>query len=129
MIGRFITTTHLLMHHTSCRVFGERSNHLCDSAPLQHRFGTLCLLDFPKTKITFEREEIYFKQIDEIQENMMGQLMVIGRTVWGSKEPTLKGTEASMSYLQCFLYLLSSSVSLYFSYYMDGYFLNRPLIL
>ena len=29
-----------------------------DSAPLQPRFGTLWLLDFPKTKITFEREEI-----------------------------------------------------------------------
>ena len=38
--------------------FGKTSNHPGDSAPLQHRFGTLWLLTFPKTKITFEREEI-----------------------------------------------------------------------
>ena len=38
--------------------FGETSNHPGDSAPLQPRFGSLWLLAFPKTKITFEREEI-----------------------------------------------------------------------
>ena len=38
--------------------FGEMSNHPGDSAPLQPRFGALRLLAFPKTKITFEREEI-----------------------------------------------------------------------
>ena len=39
-------------------VFGKTSNHPGDSAPLQSRFGTPRLLAFPKTKITFEREEI-----------------------------------------------------------------------
>ena len=43
---------------TSCAVFGETSNHSSDSAPWQPRFGVLWLLAFPKTKITFEREEI-----------------------------------------------------------------------
>ena len=38
--------------------FRETSNHPGDSAPLQLRFGALRLLAFPKTKITFEREEI-----------------------------------------------------------------------
>ena len=38
---------------------------------------------------------------------------------------TLKGAEASLSYVQCFLCLVSSSV-LYFSYYMTEYFLDRP---
>ena len=38
--------------------FCETSNHPGDSAPLQPRFGALWLLAFPKTKITFEREEI-----------------------------------------------------------------------
>ena len=38
--------------------FGETSNYPGDSAPLQPRFGTLWLLTFPKTKITFEKEEI-----------------------------------------------------------------------
>ena len=39
-------------------VFGETLNHPGDSAPLKPTFGTLQLLAFPKTKITFEREEI-----------------------------------------------------------------------
>ena len=33
-----------------------------------------------------------------------------GRTVWGPKVPTLQGTEASLSSVRCFLYLVSSSV-------------------
>ena len=38
--------------------FGETSKHPGDSAPLQSRVGALWLLAFPKTKITFERDEI-----------------------------------------------------------------------
>ena len=37
---------------------GETSNHPGDWTLLQPRFGTLRLLAFPKTKITFEREKI-----------------------------------------------------------------------
>ena len=44
--------------------FGKTSNHPGDSAPLQRRFGALRLLAFPKTKITFEREEISDHQWD-----------------------------------------------------------------
>ena len=44
---------------TSCaEIFGETSNHPGDSAPVQLRSGTLRLLAFPKTKMTFEMEEI-----------------------------------------------------------------------
>ena len=46
------------MHHILCRVLGKTSNHPGDSAPLQPRCGTLQLLAFTKTKITFEKEEI-----------------------------------------------------------------------
>ena len=46
-----------------------------------------------------------------IQENTMGQLMATRRTVWGPTVPTLKGTEMSLSYVQCFLYLVSSSTN------------------
>ena len=60
-MGSFVMTMHLLMYHVSCRVFGETSNH---SAPLWSRFGALWLLAFPKTKITFEREEISDHQWD-----------------------------------------------------------------
>ena len=84
--------------------FAKTSNHPGDSDSLQPRYGNLRLLPFPKTKIIFEREEI--SDFDEIQENTMGQLMMIRRTVWGPKEATLKGTEASLSCVQCFLYLL-----------------------
>ena len=38
--------------------FGKTSNHPGDSALLRPRFGALQLLAFPKTKITFEKEEI-----------------------------------------------------------------------
>ena len=47
-----------------------------------------------------------FQTIDEIKENTKGELMETGKTVWGPKVPTLKGTEVSLSYVQCFLYLL-----------------------
>ena len=52
-----------------------------------------------------------FQTTNEIQENVTGQLMVIGRTVWGPRVPTLKGMEASLSYIQRFLYLVSSSIN------------------
>ena len=51
-----------------------------------------------------------FQTLSEIQENTR-QLMMTGRTVWGSKVPTLKGTESSLSYVQCFLFLRSSSIN------------------
>ena len=61
---------------------------------------------FPKLKSPLKGNR--FQIVDEIQENMMRQLMAIGRTVWGPKVPTLKGTEASLSYVNvsCILYLL-----------------------
>ena len=95
---------------TSCaQCFGKTSNHPGDSAPLQLRSGALNFWLFPRLKSSLKRKR--FQTIDEIQENMTGQLMVIGRTVWGPKVTTLKGTEASLSYVQCFLYLVSSSVN------------------
>ena len=43
---------------SSAEFFCKTSNHPGDSAPLNPTIGILQLLDFPKTKITFEREEI-----------------------------------------------------------------------
>ena len=80
--------------------FGK-TNWPGDSAPLQPRLDALWLLAFPKTKITFEREEIsdhgwdsgkYDKAADGDWENSM--------------RPILKGTEVLLSCIQCFLYLL-----------------------
>ena len=49
-------TSSCIMSHAE--FFGETSNHPGNSVPLQPSFGTLWLLAFPKTKITFEKEEI-----------------------------------------------------------------------
>ena len=64
---------------------------------------------FPNLKSALKEKR--FQTVNEIQENVMGQLMVIGRTEGGPKVPTWKGTEASLSYVQCFLYLVSSSIN------------------
>ena len=79
--------------------FGKTSNHPGDSAPLKPRFGNLCdFWLFLKLKSPLKGKR--FQSINEIQENMTGQLMAIGRTVWGPKVPTLKGTEVSLSCAQ-----------------------------
>ena len=109
-MGSFIMTAHLYMHHASCRVFGETSNHWDDSDTLQLRFGTRWLLNFPKLKSSLKRKR--FQTVHEIQENMTEQLMVIRRTVWGLNAPTLKGTAVSLSYVQYFLCLVSSSINI-----------------
>ena len=64
---------------------------------------------FPKLKSPLKG--MRFQTISEIQENTMGQLMAIGRMIWGPKMPTLNGTEVSWSYVQCFLYLVFSSIN------------------
>ena len=64
---------------------------------------------FPKVKSPLKGKR--FQTLDEIQENTIGQLMATGRTVWGPKAPALKGTEASLSYGQCFLCLVSASIN------------------
>ena len=55
----------------------------------------------------------------------MGQLMEIGRTVWSPKVPILKVTEASFFNVQRFLYLISFSINVTFSYYMAEYLPGR----
>ena len=62
---------------------------------------------FPKLKSPLKEKRI--QTVSEIQENMTGQLMAIGRAVCGPKMPTWKATE--VSYVQCFLYLVSSSLN------------------
>ena len=76
---------------------------------------------FPKLKSPLKGKRL--QTVGEIQENMMGQLMASGWTVWGSKVPTWKGTEASLSYIQCFLYLISSSIniSIFHSTWLDTF--------
>ena len=80
---------------------------------------------FPKLKSPMKGKT--FQTINKIQENMTRQLMGTGRTVWAPKVPTLKGSEASLPCVQCFLCLVSSR-NVLFSYYMAAYLLDRPSI-
>ena len=65
---------------------------------------------FPKLKSPLKGKR--FQTVNKIQENITGQLIASGRTVWGPKIPTLKGTETSSSYIQCFLYLVPSTINI-----------------
>ena len=96
-------------HSHSCitshvEFFWETSNDPGDSAPLEPRLGTLWLLAFPQTKIIFEREEISDHSWDS------GKYDGAADGDWEnyvrSQGAYLKGTEVSLSYVQCFLYLL-----------------------
>ena len=92
------------MHHVLCRVFWGKNHIILVIQPP-------CSLDLapwkfwlsPKLKSPLKGKR--FQTADEIQENTMGQLTVTGRTVWDPKVPTLKVTEASLSYVQCFFCL------------------------
>lgn len=85
-------------------IFGETSNHSGDSAPYIPDLVNCNFWLFLKLKNIYSGKR--FQTIDEIQENTTGELMANGGTVWGPKLPTLKGTEASLFYVQCFLSLL-----------------------
>ena len=90
---------------TSCaEFFSKTSNHPGDSAPLQPKFGTLGLLAFPKTNITFNGEEIS----DHLWDS--GKYNVAADDDWENFEVPRcllwRGLRISLSYVQCFLYFL-----------------------
>ena len=111
---------------TSCAVFfGETLNHSGDSVLLQPRFGALWLLAFPKTKITFEREEIsehwwdsgkYDGAADGDWKNCVRSQGAYFEGDWGIV-------------VLCTMFLVSCvffNKCLYFSYYMGQHLLDRP---
>ena len=97
--------------------FGETSNHPGDSAPLQPRLGTLQLLDFPKTKITFEREEISMR----FGKIWWGSWWGLGELCEGPRCLLWKGLRC-----HCPMYSVSCIFNkcLYFPYYMAGHLLD-----
>ena len=116
-------------HHCSCmtfcaEIFGETSNHPSDSDPLQPRFGALWLLAFPKTKITFEREEISNHQWDSGKydgaadgdwENCVRSQGAYFKEYWGIIVLCIMFPISCIFFNKCF----------YFSYYMAGYLPDR----
>ena len=122
VIGRFFMTMPPVMHCAgSCaEIFGETSNYPGDSASLQSRNGILWLLAFPKTKIAFEREEISDNWWDS--EKYDGAADGDWGNLRSPKVPTMKGMEALLFYVQCFLYLVSSiNVSISQSIWLDTF--------
>ena len=101
--------------------FRKTSNHPGDSPHYSPDLVPCNFCLFPKLKSPLQEKR--FQTADEVQENTMEQLMATGRTVWGPKVPPLKGTEASLSHAQCFLYLVSSSinVSIFHSAWLDSF--------
>ena len=61
------------------KIFGEISNHPGVAAPYSPDLVNCIYCLFPKLKSPLKRKR--FQIINKIQENMMGQLMAIGRTV------------------------------------------------
>ena len=104
------------------QLFGETSNHPDDTFPLQPRFGTLWLLAFAKTKITFEIEEISDCWWDS------GKYDVAADGDWEncarSQGDYFEGGWGII--VLCTVLLVSASINVSFSQYMAGYFLDRP---
>ena len=89
------------LHHNSVPT---HASHLVQSFLVEHQITQVTLPPYSpdlvpsdswlsQFNITFEREAISDSQWDS------GQLMAVGRIVWSPKVPTLKRTEASLSYV------------------------------
>ena len=124
-MGSFIMTTCPLMHHILCGDFWQNIQPPRWQPPYSPDLEPWNFWLFPKVKSPLKGKR--FQTFGEIQENIMGKLMVPGRTVWGPKVPTFKGTEESLSYVQCFLYLLSSSVnvSIFHITWLDTFWIDH----
>ena len=78
LIGSFITTR-LPRIPSHAEFFVETSNHESDSALYSPDLAPCNFQLSPKLKSPLKRKR--FQAVDEVQENMTGQLMAIGRTV------------------------------------------------
>ena len=115
-------------HARSCitshvELFGKTSNHPGISAPLLSRFGILQLLAFPKTKTTFERDEIsdhqwnsgkYNGTADENWERYMRSQVGYFEGDWGI-------------IVLCTMFLVASSinVSVFYITWLDTFWTER----
>ena len=109
--------------HASCLVQSFLSKHQITQVIQSPNIPDLAPCDFwlfSKLKSPWKGKR--FQTINETRENTTGQLMAIERTAWGPTVPTLKGTEASLSYTQRFLYLVSSiNVSTFHTTWLDTF--------
>ena len=115
-----------LTHHVSCSFLVKHRITQLIQLPYSPDLVPCDFWLFPKRKSPLKGESL--QAVSEIQENMTEQLMGTGRTLWGPKVPTFNETEASLSYVRCFLSCIFSNKCLYLSYCMTGHLLGRPLI-
>ena len=118
VIGSLIRTTCLLMHHILCSFFVKHQINQVIQPPYSPDLLHWDFWFFQKLKSPLKRKK--FQTVDEIQENMTGQWMAMGRTVWGPKVPTLN--IHTMFLVSCIFFNKSPC----FSCYMAGYLLDRP---
>ena len=110
-----------LTHHFLCRVFLVKHQIRQVTQPLNSPDLVACdFWLFLKLKSSFKGKK--FETVSEIQD-LMVQLMATGRTVSGPRVPTLKGSEVSLSYVQCFLYLVFSSINVSIFHFTFHYLL------
>ena len=126
VIGSFIATINPIMHYISRRAF--LANHSGDPTFLQPIFDGLWLVVFPKTKITFESEEIsdywwdsgkYNGAADGEWDNCVRSQGAYFEGGWGI-------------IVLCTMFLVTCILlnrCLYFSYYMTGCCLDKLCIL
>ena len=127
MTGSFITTMRPLMHHVSCQIFFGKQQITQVTQPPYSPDLVPCHLTFPKTKITFEREEISDCWWDSGKDD---------RAVDGDWENCVRSQAAYFEgdwgiIVLCTMFLVSCiffSKCLYFSYKMAIYFPDRPRI-
>ena len=126
--GSFTRTTHLLTHHIFVKSFlVKHPITQVTQPPYSPDLAPCDFWLFPKLKSPLKGER--FQTIHDIQENTTGQLMLIGRIVWSPKVPALKGTEVSLSFVQCFSYLISSiNVSIFHGKWLDVFWTDHTYI-
>ena len=108
VIGSFTMTTCLLMYHISCSFLAKHQITQVTQPPQGPDLAPCDFWLFSNLKSPLKGKR--FQTDHEIKENTSGQLMAI-RTVWGLKVHTLKESEASLSYVQCVLYIVYSSIN------------------
>ena len=79
VIGSFITKMHSFIHHISCSFLVKHQITQVTLLPYSPDLSPYHFWLFSKLKAPLKGKR--FQIVDEIQENMMGQLMSMGRTV------------------------------------------------
>ena len=104
-MGSFITTMYPLMHYISCKVFWQNLKSPRWLSPLTGQIWRLATSGFFQNS-PWKGER--FQTIDGVQENTTGQLLAIGRTVWGPKVLLWRRQRhhCPMYNVSCILYLL-----------------------